>query len=195
MQLIFASNNKGKLREVQLMLDPRINLRTLAEVQLTEDIPEPFDTFSENAQAKASYVFKKTGISCFAEDSGLVVPALNGAPGVFSARYAGAQANEHDNNVKLLANIRGMEKPEAYYQSVICLCLEGSFYFFEGRCMGYLIHEPRGTRGFGYDPLFVHENDDRSFGEISLEEKNKISHRSKSMSAFSSYINQLLAAT
>jgi XTP/dITP diphosphohydrolase len=193
MQLIFASNNKGKLREIQQMLDPRINLRTLADVRVTEEIPEPFNTFSENAQAKASYVYDKTGISCFAEDSGLVVPALNGAPGVFSARYAGMHASDHDNNAKLLANIRGLEKPEAYYQSVICLCLEGAYYFFEGRCTGYLIHEPRGTDGFGYDPLFVHENDDRSFGEISLEEKNKISHRSKSMAGFSSFMNELMA--
>jgi XTP/dITP diphosphohydrolase len=190
MELIFASNNKGKIIEVQSLIQKNIKIVSLKEKGITEDIEEPFDTFRQNAWAKAGYVHRKTGLSCFAEDSGLVVPALNGAPGVYSARYAGQPTNDEANNRKLLDAIKDMDAPEAYYQSVICLILEGQAHYFEGKCPGRLTNIPKGEGGFGYDPLFIPQGYIQTFAELPLEEKNKISHRGMAMQEFSKFINQ-----
>jgi len=190
MKLIFASNNKGKIAEVQTLVNSNLKILSLLEAGITEPIEEPFDTFRENAWAKADYVHRQTGLPCFADDSGLVVPALNGAPGVYSARYAGEPADDTANNRKLLAAIEAMDAPEAYYQAVICYIGDGSIHYFEGRCYGHLVHIPRGTGGFGYDPLFVPNGYTDTFGELAQDIKNKISHRGEAMRSFIAFLNQ-----
>lgn len=181
MNIIFASNNKGKIKEVGSLVPDDIKIISLAEANITEDIPEPFHTFRENAWAKADYIYKKTGMHCFAEDSGLVVPALNGAPGVYSARYAGIPSDDEANNAKLLAAIKDIEDKHVYYQAVICLIIDDKTYYFEGKCLGSITEYPRGDGGFGYDPLFIPEGYKETFAELSLPEKNKISHRAKAL--------------
>lgn len=191
MELIFASNNKGKIIEVQSLINNSIKIISLAEAGITESIEEPFFTFRENAWAKADYVYRKAGLPCMAEDSGLVVPALGGAPGVLSARYAGEPSNDTLNNNKLLNAIDEMDSPKAYYQSVICFIFQGEAHYFEGKCKGRLTRHPRGEGGFGYDPLFIPDGYEHTFAELSLEEKNKISHRGTAMRQFIAYINQM----
>lgn len=182
--LIIASNNKGKLLEIQLIIGNDINLITLKEISIFEEIPEPYFTFEENAKAKAKYVYDKTGIDCFAEDSGLVVPSLGGAPGVFSARYAGRHGDDRLNNEKLLLELKDSKDRSAYYQSVICCCLQGEFHYFKGKCEGSITFAAQGEGGFGYDPLFVPSGYDHTFGNLSITIKNKISHRAKALDQF-----------
>jgi XTP/dITP diphosphohydrolase len=191
MELIFASNNNGKIIEVQSLIPHTIKILSLKEAGIQVDIPEPYDTFKQNALAKADYIFKTTGKNCFAEDSGLVVPALGGAPGVYSARYAGEPSNDQANNEKLLQAIKEIDSKEAYYQAVICFILDEDIYYFEGKCEGTLTATPKGTGGFGYDPLFIPNGYDQTFAELPLIEKNKISHRAAAMQQFSSFLNNL----
>jgi len=189
-ELIFASNNKGKIVEIQHLVNNNIKIISLQEAGIAEEIEEPFDTFAQNARAKADYVYRKTGIDCFADDSGLVVPALGGAPGVYSARYAGSPTNDAANNHKLLEAMRHVEDRQAYYQSVICLISGDGTRYFEGRCQGTLTETPRGDGGFGYDPLFVPDGYTQTFAELPLAEKSKISHRAAAMRQLCSYLNQ-----
>jgi len=189
MELIFASNNAGKLAEVKLLLHEHYQLRTLKESGIMEALPEPFHTFRENAWSKAGFVSGKTGRNCFAEDSGLVVPALSGAPGVFSARYAGLPSDDARNNQKLLQNMAGITDRNAYYQSVICLFFNGNVYYFEGRCFGTIASGPHGNGGFGYDPLFIPDGYDRTFASFELDEKNKISHRGIAVRKLAAFLN------
>lgn len=191
MELIFASNNQGKITEVQQLIPSSISILSLKQAGIFADIPEPFHTFQENAWAKADYIYKSTGRFCFAEDSGLVVPALDGAPGVYSARYAGEPSNDIANNAKLMAAIAGMNGPSAYYQSVICIILGASVHYFEGKCEGTLIAQPRGTGGFGYDPLFIPDGYHHTFAELPFEIKNKISHRGAAMQQLSLFLNNM----
>lgn len=191
MELIFASNNTGKIFEIQSLIPHSIKIIPLKEAGIHVDIPEPYDTFRQNAWAKADYIFRSTGKNCFAEDSGLVVPALNGAPGVYSARYAGEPSNDRANNEKLLQAIKHIHNKEAYYQAVICLILGKDIYYFTGKCEGTLTTTPKGSGGFGYDPLFIPDNYDQTFAELPLSEKNKISHRAAAMKQFSSFLNNL----
>jgi len=189
MNLIFASNNKGKLIEVQSLVPGNINIISMKEAGIEVDIPEPFHTFYENAHAKAAYIKDTTGQNCFAEDSGLIVPALNGAPGVFSARYAGEPSNDANNNRKLLDEIRHVADKSAYYQSVICLLLDDQVHYFEGKCEGSITEMPKGTGGFGYDPLFVPAGYTETFGELPLAIKNTMSHRGKAMTLFTAFLD------
>lgn len=191
MKLIFASNNKGKIAEVQSLIKKDMEVIAMADAGITENIPEPYHTFRENAWAKADYIFRKTGQDCFAEDSGLVVPALNGEPGVFSARYSGEGATDQSNNEKLLHNIRSVDDKYAYYQAVICILLDKEIHYFEGKCEGSLTLSPRGEGGFGYDPLFIPKGFDRTFAEISLSEKNRISHRAEAVKKLIAFLNTL----
>lgn len=188
MDFIFATNNQHKILEVSKIMPNWINIKTLKDVGITEDIPEPFSTFQENAWSKAHYVFEKTGKNCWAEDSGLVVPVLNGAPGVHSARYAGIGHNDELNNEKLLKNIIDKQDISAYYQAFICLIQNKKTYYFEGKCEGFLLKEYRGTNGFGYDPLFVPNGYQQTFGELSSEIKNKISHRAKAFQKLATFL-------
>ncbi|HOY39342.1 MAG: non-canonical purine NTP diphosphatase [Bacteroidales bacterium] len=177
MELIFATNNPHKLREVSEMLPPHIIIKSLADIQCFEDIPETGSTLSENAVQKAKYVSDKYHYDCFADDTGLEVEALNMQPGVFSARYAGNQKNPADNIEKLLLQMQGVTNRKARFRTVIALSLQGKILLFEGTVNGSIIHTLKGEKGFGYDPVFVPDGYTHSFAEMSPQTKNKISHR------------------
>jgi len=181
MELLFATNNKHKIREISDLLDDRFKILGLSDVNITEDIPEDAETLTENALFKAKFVHDRTGMNVFADDTGLEVDALGGAPGVYSARYAGEGKSFDDNINKLLAEMQGAENRRARFRTVIALILDGTEYFFEGAVEGEIITERRGNGGFGYDPVFLADGYDRTFAEIPLSEKNKISHRARAM--------------
>lgn len=190
MKLCFATNNQNKLREIQALLGNRFELVTLADIGCFDEIPEPFETIQENAQAKSSFVREKYGIDCFADDSGLVVPALNGEPGVHSAYYAGPQRIHDDNIELLLKNLSDQQDRSAYFLTVISLSLGNEYHVFEGRAHGTIIGEKRGTGGFGYDPVFVPQGHDRTFAEMTLAEKSQISHRSIAFAALVDFLDK-----
>lgn len=180
-QIIFATNNAHKLSEVQAVLGDRFRLVTLAECGIAEEIPEDAPTLEGNALQKARYVHERTGVDCFADDTGLEVDALDGAPGVHSARYA---TDGHDfaaNNRLLLRNLAGAADRSAHFRTVIALILDGREYLFEGRVNGRIAESEAGCGGFGYDPLFVPEGFDRTFAEMGADEKNAISHRGRAV--------------
>jgi XTP/dITP diphosphohydrolase len=180
-KLIFATNNAHKLGEVQALLGDAFELVTLRECGITEDIPETAETLEGNALQKARYVYEKTGLDCFADDTGLEVDALNGAPGVHSARYA---TDGHDfaaNNRLLLKNLEGVVDRTARFRTVIALILDGVEYTFEGRVEGTIATSESGSEGFGYDPLFVPSGEIITFAQMSAEAKNAISHRGRAV--------------
>ncbi|MBR2352169.1 MAG: RdgB/HAM1 family non-canonical purine NTP pyrophosphatase [Alistipes sp.] len=180
-QIIFATNNAHKLGEVQALLDGVFALKTLRECGITEDIPETAATLEGNALQKARYVYERTGCDCFADDTGLEVEALGGEPGVRSARYATDGHNFAANNRLLLRNLEGKSDRRAHFRTVIALILGGEEYLFEGRVDGTIIGHEAGAEGFGYDPLFVPEGEERTFAEMAAEEKNAISHRGRAV--------------
>ena len=189
MKLIFATNNRHKLTEVEAILGGRIELISLAECGITEDIPETSDTIEGNALQKARYVYEKTGLDCFADDTGLEVDALGGAPGVHSARYA---TDGHDfaaNRELLLRNMEDKSDRRARFRTVIALILGGEEFLFEGIVEGEITREERGEGGFGYDPMFQPEGYELTFSELSPEEKNSISHRGRAVTALSQFLN------
>lgn len=180
-QLIFATNNQHKTEEIRSVLKARFNIITLTEAGIEIDIPEPFDTLEENAREKATTIYNLTGISCFGEDTGLETHALNGEPGVKSARYAGEERDFAANIEKLLNRLKDKTDRTARFRTVISLILEGTAYQFEGICEGYITEAPRGEKGFGYDPVFIPLHSNRTFAEMSLTEKNQYSHRGKAV--------------
>ena len=180
-ELIFSTNNAHKLGEVQALLEVKFSLKTLRECGITEDIPETAETLEGNALLKARYVHERTGADCFADDTGLEVEALGGAPGVRSARYAGDQHDFDANNALLLKNLEGESNRKARFRTVIALILNGKEHLFEGIVEGAIIDHMSGSEGFGYDPMFVPEGDTRTFAEMSAEEKNAISHRGRAV--------------
>lgn len=177
MQLVFASNNKNKILEIQNMLPANIQILSLADIGCHEDIPETADTIEGNAILKADHVTKNYGYDCFADDTGLEVAALGGAPGVISARYAGEQKNAGDNMDKLLSELKNQPDRSAQFKTVIALNLNGEQHLFTGIVKGEIILERQGDQGFGYDPIFKSEGHDRTFAQLSLAEKADISHR------------------
>ncbi|HKC68121.1 MAG TPA: non-canonical purine NTP diphosphatase [Bacteroidia bacterium] len=177
MKLIFATHNQHKLQEIKLLLPKSIELVSLADVNFTDDIAETADTLAGNALLKARHIYKKFNVNCFADDSGLEVAALNGAPGVYSARYAGLQKNDADNNQKLLAELQNKPNRAACFKTVIALILDGKEHIFEGVIEGEILSKMQGTKGFGYDPLFKPNGYDRTFAQMATHEKSKISHR------------------
>lgn len=177
MKLVFASNNKNKIQEIQALVHNTIQILSLEEIGCTEDIPETADTIEGNAILKANYVTEKYGYDCFADDTGLEVEALNGAPGVYSARYAGEQKDANDNMDKLLSELKDKTNRKANFKTVIALNLNGNQNLFTGIINGKIIEEKIGTNGFGYDPIFVAEGFDKTFAELTMEEKSTISHR------------------
>jgi len=181
MKLVFASNNKNKIAEIQSMLPESIKILSLEDINCLEDIPETADTIEGNAILKADYVTQKYGYDCFADDTGLEVNALNGEPGVYSARYAGEQKNADDNMNKLLEALKNEENRSAQFKTVITLNLEGKQYLFTGIAKGNITQTKTGTNGFGYDPIFKPENFDETFAELPLETKNAIGHRGKAV--------------
>ncbi|MBQ8854300.1 MAG: RdgB/HAM1 family non-canonical purine NTP pyrophosphatase [Alistipes sp.] len=190
-RLIFATNNTHKLGEVQALLGDAFELVTLRECGITEDIPETADTLEGNALQKARYVYEKTGMDCFADDTGLEVDALGGAPGVHSARYA---TDGHDfaaNNRLLLKNLEGITDRTARFRTVIALILDGVEYTFEGRVEGTIATAESGSEGFGYDPLFVPSGEIITFAQMSAEAKNAISHRGRAVAKLVNFLKTL----
>ncbi|MXO05544.1 non-canonical purine NTP diphosphatase [Flavobacterium sp. HBTb2-11-1] len=181
MNLVFASNNKNKIAEIQSMLPESIKILSLEDINCFEDIPETADTIEGNAILKADYVTQKYGYDCFADDTGLEVNALNGEPGVYSARYAGEQKNADDNMNKLLEALKNKENRSAQFKTVITLNLKGKQYLFTGIAKGEITQTKTGTNGFGYDPIFKPENFNETFAELPLATKNTIGHRGKAV--------------
>ena len=190
MKLIFATNNAHKLSEVQAVLGPSFELVTPRMCGVEEEIPETAETLEGNARQKARYLYERTGLDCFADDTGLEVEALNGAPGVHSARYA---TDGHDfaaNNRLLLKNLEGETNRRARFRTAICLIEGGEEHLFEGIVEGHIIDHESGTEGFGYDPLFVPEGYDCTFAEMSADEKNAISHRGRAVRKLVAYLHE-----
>jgi XTP/dITP diphosphohydrolase len=180
-KLIFATNNRNKVTEIRNVLGNLFDIITLEEAGILIDIPEPHDTLEANATEKSSTIYKLTQKNCFSEDTGLEVKALNGEPGVKSARYAGEDRAFDANIKKLLLNLEGIENRKAHFRTVISLILSEKEYQFEGICEGEIIKEQRGTNGFGYDPIFIPEGSTKTFAEMDMNEKNQFSHRKKAM--------------
>jgi len=179
-KLIFASNNAHKLQEFRSALGSSLEIISLQEAGIQKEIPEPFETLKENAQVKAQTIHQLSGgADCFSEDTGLEVDALGGEPGVHSARYAGEPVSPDNNIRKLLRAMTDASNRDARFITVICLIWEGQKYFFEGSCEGKILRSPDGIEGFGYDPVFMPDGSSKSFANMSLEEKNKFSHRRK----------------
>ena len=188
--LIFSTNNKHKIHEVRELIGSGIVLKSLADVGLEGDIPETSDTLQGNALQKAQWVWERTGNDCFADDTGLEVEALGGAPGVYSARYAGEHCSFDDNINKLLAALEGNTNRRACFRTVICLIEQGVPRYFEGRVDGVILTERYGNEGFGYDPVFMPDRFAVSFAEMPLEVKNKISHRGLAVQKLCEYLSQ-----
>jgi len=180
-QLIFATNNANKVAEIQSLVGPDFNIIDMQSAGIDIDIPEPYDTLNENALEKASTIFKITTTNCFSEDTGLEIESLNGAPGVKSARYAGEDRNFQANIDKVLEKLSNIENRKAQFRTVICLIWENQTYYFEGICKGQIAHTMQGEKGFGYDPIFIPDGADKSFAQMSMEEKNSFSHRQKAV--------------
>ena len=177
-KLVFATNNAHKLEEVAAILGDQVELLSLNDIGCQADIPETAETLEGNALLKSSYIYKNYHLDCFADDTGLEVEALNGAPGVYSARYAGGEGHDAQANMlKLLHELDGKENRKAQFRTAISLILDGKEYFFEGVIKGEIIKEKRGDSGFGYDPVFMPEGYDRTFAELGNDIKNQISHR------------------
>ncbi|WP_136480681.1 non-canonical purine NTP diphosphatase [Cognatitamlana onchidii] len=191
MQLVFATNNLNKLKEVQALIPKHISLLSLKDINCLEDIPETQNTIEGNAIQKAEYIKSNYGYDCFADDTGLEINALNGAPGVYSARYAGPQKNSDDNMKKVLSELEKGSSREAQFKTVIALHIKGKVITFKGICKGEITQEKIGKKGFGYDPIFKPESYQKTFAQMDLELKNKIGHRGKAITQLVSYLSSL----
>ena len=187
-KIVFATNNKHKLDEIRKITTGKIEILSLADINCHEDIEETGTTLEENALIKARYVKDKYGYDCFADDTGLEVEALNGEPGVYSSRYAGANCNPEDNMIKLLSELRDSDNRNAQFRTVIAAITNGSEHLFEGVVKGSIIEEKRGSNGFGYDPVFMPDGYELTFGEMSDDVKNEISHRGVAMERFIAFL-------
>ena len=191
MKLVFATNNLHKLKEVQEMLSNTIELLSLKDIGCFEDIEETESTLEGNAKLKADYITEKYGFDCFADDTGLEVEALDGDPGVYSARYAGEHGNAEKNMEKLLIELQNKSSRKAKFRTIIALNLRNKQYLFEGICDGEILNEKSGVKGFGYDPIFKPKNASSSFAEMNSEEKNIISHRGIAIQELVQFLNSL----
>ncbi len=190
MKIIFATNNANKLKEVQQLV-PSVEIVSLQEIGCFDDIPETTNTLEGNAILKANYITKNYGFDCFADDTGLEVEALKGAPGVFSARYAGENADSEKNMQKLLSELKNNTNKNAQFRTVVALNLKGEQQLFEGICKGKILTNKQGSKGFGYDPIFKPTGFDTSFAQMTLEEKGSISHRGKAIKKLIEYLNAI----
>lgn len=192
MKIVFATNNAHKLSEIKAILGDRIEILSLADIDCHDDIPETADTLEGNALIKAHWVYDRYGLDCFADDTGLEVEALNGAPGVHTARYA--YPDRHDpeaNTQKLLSELQGSDNRCARFRTAIALILNGEEHLFEGVVNGEIATEKRGTEGFGYDPVFSPEETGKTFAELGVEVKNQISHRARAVAKLAEYLQNL----
>ena len=191
MKLVFATNNQHKLKEVQEMLSNSIEVLSLKDIGCSEDVEETEITLEGNAKLKADYITEKYGFDCFADDTGLEVEALDGKPGVYSARYAGEHGNAEKNMEKLLIELQNKSSRKAKFRTIIALNLRNKQYLFEGICDGEILNEKTGVKGFGYDPIFKPSNASCSFAEMNSEEKNIISHRGIAIQKLVQFLNSL----
>tara|TARA_B100001142_G_C14031974_1_gene538508 strand:+ start:124 stop:720 length:597 start_codon:yes stop_codon:yes gene_type:complete len=191
MKIVFATNNPNKLKEIQALMPDGVDILSLKDIGCTEDIPETGNTLEANAFQKAHYLKEHYGYDCFADDTGLEIEALNGAPGVYSARYAGPQRSAEDNMSKILNKLQGKENRKAQFRTAIALILNEEEHLFEGKVDGHISEDRQGDEGFGYDPIFLPENDQRSFAQMSMEEKGEISHRGRAVKKLVEYLNNL----
>jgi XTP/dITP diphosphohydrolase len=191
MQLVFATANQNKVNEIQALVPDFLKLLSLPEIGCHEEIPETRPTIEGNASQKAFYVYNNYKFNCFADDTGLEIEALGGRPGVLSARYAGEEKNAGNNMDKILSELNGFANRKARFKTVISLVIDGKETQFEGIVNGIILDERKGESGFGYDPIFEPEGYKRSFAEMSLEEKNKISHRALAVNKLVEYLNSL----
>ncbi len=192
MELLFASKNPNKIKEIQSFAGKDIKIIGLNTTGIDEDIPENEPTLEDNASAKSWYVFKRTGKHCFADDTGLEIEALDGKPGVHSARYSGMEKNDDANIRKVLHELQNVSNRKARFRTVISLIIGGKEKLFEGTVYGEIIEQKRGNKGFGYDPVFVPDGYDKTFAEMSLEEKNSISHRTAAVVKLVEYLRKNL---
>jgi len=190
-KIVFATNNRHKLREIRGIMGDGWDVMSLEQIGCHDDIPETASTLRGNAELKARYIKDRYGYDCFADDTGLLVDALNGAPGVYSARYAGPGHDSAANMALLLANLQGHADRSAHFSTVICLVMGNETHFFEGRVDGEITLVPAGTDGFGYDPVFKPEGEKRTFAEMTEEEKNAISHRGRATRKLTEYLSTL----
>ncbi|KAA9355215.1 RdgB/HAM1 family non-canonical purine NTP pyrophosphatase [Larkinella humicola] len=191
MTLCFATNNANKLAEIAALLGDQFTLKTLQDIGCFEEIPETQDTIPGNSRQKAEHVWDHYHVNCFADDSGLEVDALDGAPGVHSAYYGGHPRSYERNLNLLLTNLKNQTNRRARFRTVITLVIDGQYWSFEGNAEGQILTEPRGTGGFGYDPIFQPDGHDRTFAEMSMEEKGDISHRGKAFAKLVAFLNEL----
>jgi len=187
-KLVFATNNLHKLSEVRAIIGSQFEILSLNDIGFNEEIPETASTLEGNASLKSRAIYEKFGIDCFADDTGLEVDALNGQPGVFSARYAGPENDANKNTAKLLNELKSATSRKAQFRTVISLILNGSEFFFEGIVKGEISREKRGNEGFGYDPVFIPDGYQKSFAEMSTEDKNTISHRARATQKLSEFL-------
>jgi XTP/dITP diphosphohydrolase len=190
-QLVFATNNRHKLEEVAAKVNGQVQFLSLVDIGCTDDIAETGATFKENASIKSNFIFNKYGLSCFGDDSGLEIDALNGAPGIYSARYAGSHGDHEANMDKVLAQLKNESKRSARFRTVISLVWNGEEHFFEGAVEGTIRLERSGAQGFGYDPIFQPDDYSITFAEMDLGEKNRISHRAKAVEKLVDFLNRL----
>jgi len=190
-KIVFATNNFNKLNELKRIIGDRMEVLSLNDINVHEDIPETGVTLAENASQKSHFIYDKFHLDCFADDTGLEVEALNGAPGVYSARYAGNNATYNDNVNKLLHELEGKSNRKAAFKTVISLILDGKEYQFEGRVDGVITHDKRGTGGFGYDPVFLPDDYTQTFAEMPMELKNTISHRGRATAKLVAFLKTL----
>lgn len=190
--LVIASNNKGKIKEIKEMTSG-IEMLSLADIGFTDEIDEPYETFEENAYVKANTVYEFAGKNVFSDDSGICIPALNDKPGVHSAYFGGLPRSDAKNNQRLLRELDGVDNRTAYYKAVICLIWDEHVHYFEGYCYGKIAMQEQGSGGFGYDPLFMPDGYDKTFGELDPEVKNKLSHRGEAVRKMVAFLNEELS--
>ena len=189
--LIFATNNRNKVAEIQSLVGANFTIIPLKEAGIDIDIPEPHDQLEANALEKAMTIFNMTQQNCFSEDTGLEIDALDGAPGVKSARFAGENSNAQSNIDLVLSKMAGIENRTAQFRTVICLIWENQTYYFEGICKGQILSNMQGENGFGYDPIFVPDGANKSFANMTMEEKNTFSHRKKAVTQLFEFLGKL----
>jgi len=192
MDLVFATNNINKLKEIQQLLGTSINILSLKELGCLDDIPETGDTLEANALQKAKYIYERYGKNCFADDTGLEVDVLNGAPGVYSARYAGEEKSAEKNMDRILSEMQGVVARNANFRTVIALIIDGNEFLFEGEVKGNILQSRQGEEGFGYDPIFQPIGYTTSFAQMEMVEKNKISHRGRAVAKLVKYLKNHL---
>lgn len=189
-KIVFATNNKNKLSEIQHLLNATVDIVSLADIHFYDDIEETEDSLEGNASLKSHAIFDSQGLNVFSDDTGLEIEALNGDPGVYSARYAGEDGNAEANMKKVLTQMKGVNNRKACFRTVISLILEGKEYFFEGKVEGVILTEKHGEKGFGYDPIFQPEGYQESFAELPLDIKNSISHRGRAVQKLVAFLKE-----